>query len=149
MHHFLQSCQDAKDLDEKIFKYLYFALNQDCISKGQFNCNPPGSLLDLFQATSSRGHQDITNKHQLRHCNALSGIVGGDKDKTQDYLVKNMSKNQIWLLNNKEDYFIPPSREMWKENPPPADDQSRQIVVSSAQRQKVFISIIAIVCMKR
>jgi len=72
----LQSCQDTSEIEEVNFKYLDFSFDQECIKSGSFSCNPPASILELFQATTPRGHQNGPTKSKLRRRNILSGPGG-------------------------------------------------------------------------
>ena len=51
---FLSSCQEQKSFINVLFRYLDFSFDQECIEKGRFSCNPPPTLLALFDAATPR-----------------------------------------------------------------------------------------------
>ena len=68
---FLQSCQDAFDINEVKICYLDFVFNHDCIKHGRFACVSPPPLLALFQDATPKGVNEDTSKSKKFHRNAL------------------------------------------------------------------------------
>ena len=126
MQLFLQSCQDASNINGVNFTYLDFSFDQNSIERGRFTCNPPPPLLALFSDTKKSDNNEDTRQGKSRRKNALSGI-GQDEDKESN-LIQMDNKNDKWILNKDEDYRKVFNKEIWKENPPPIINKSKNVV---------------------
>ena len=124
MQLFLQSCQDASNINGVNFTYLDFSFDQNSIERGRFTCNPPPPLLALFSDTKKSDNNEETRQGKSRRRNALSGI-GQDEDKESN-LIQMDNKNDKWILNKDEDYRKVFNKEIWKENPPPIMNKSKK-----------------------
>ena len=84
---FLQSCLNAKEIENVNFKYLDFKFDTESIERGRFFCNAPAPLMELFSnpAENEPGQEGRQSKQRKR--NALSGTDGDDNKKSD--LTKN------------------------------------------------------------
>ena len=119
IQNFLTFCQESQYLDKVSFCYLDSSFDQECIDKGRFSCNPPPSLIGLFNAATPRLPTEGEGGGKRQRRNAFSGPKQYDNGDAKAELVQNPDKNKDWILSPDKDYkkFFP--RPIWSENPPP------------------------------
>lgn len=120
---FLQSCQDATKSIKVEFTYLDFSFDQGGIERGRFSCNPPPSLLALFNAVTLFGGEGESNNNNCRQTNTLSGIQHEDTNDKQEF-VQNEHTNKKWIVVDRNESLnaFPPS--IWTSDPPPVLNES-------------------------
>lgn len=119
---FLSSCQEQKSFINVLFRYLDFSFDQECIEKGRFSCNPPPTLLALFDAATPRYSADSGGGGKRQRLNALTSLTKegtSNPDETANTAIQNTNKSKDCSLNSNEDHAKIFTKAMWKDNPPP------------------------------
>ena len=119
---FLTSCQEQTSTSNINFRYLDFVFDQECIEKGRFTCNPPPSLLSLFDAATPRQPPLDGGGGKRPRRNALSGLNQDDKDganNVKNPALQNTNRSKPWALTKDEDHTKVFPNKMWTEYPPP------------------------------